>query len=222
MSRWTATTWTSKARAWKVVRRRAVAAMRVKATMCNKILPEAPRSQLVARRMASGRKSGALEPLCSRRSVTKFRALHCIRAYEPPSGMKTMPVNVTTAASDFEWNELAKRSGVELWCMRVPSTVRIRLITLGQFASLTMRELIITVQSYSAIESSIRCLGFEKGSQADKEAARYLNHQQKHVPSHSLITPFGILFFFERSSQRCELGPGARSSTFSGRLDASC
>lgn len=46
------------------------------------------------------------------------------RAYEPPTGMKALPVNVTTAASEFEWNELAKRSGVELWCMRVPSNVR--------------------------------------------------------------------------------------------------
>lgn len=46
-------------------------------------------------------------------------------AYEPPTGMNAMPINVNTAASEFEWNELAKRSGVELWCIRVPSTVGI-------------------------------------------------------------------------------------------------
>jgi hypothetical protein len=46
-------------------------------------------------------------------------------AYEPPTGMNAMPINLNTAASEFEWNELAKRSGVELWCIRVPSTVGI-------------------------------------------------------------------------------------------------
>jgi len=59
-------------------------------------------------------------------SLVERKLISYSRAYEPPAGTKALPVNVTTAASEFEWNELAKRSGSELWCIRVPSAVRMQ------------------------------------------------------------------------------------------------
>jgi hypothetical protein len=50
-----------------------------------------------------------------------------LRVYEPPTGTKLVAVNVNTAASEFEWNELAKRSGAELWCIRLPLAVSVTL-----------------------------------------------------------------------------------------------
>lgn len=49
--------------------------------------------------------------------------------------MKACPVNVTTATSQFEWNELAKKNGTELWCIRVPSSVSISRIPVDLISS---------------------------------------------------------------------------------------
>jgi hypothetical protein len=51
------------------------------------------------------------------------------RAFRPPHGMSELKVPVEFASSPFEWDQMSRKEGVQLWAIRVPMNVRDRLST---------------------------------------------------------------------------------------------
>jgi hypothetical protein len=49
------------------------------------------------------------------------------RAFRPPHGMSELKVPVEFASSPFEWDQMSRKEGVQLWAIRVPMNVRDRL-----------------------------------------------------------------------------------------------
>lgn len=54
--------------------------------------------------------------------------------YRPPRHMQPYPMNTSIASSEWEWNNLAARSGVELWAIRVPRDLKVSKLAALQFA----------------------------------------------------------------------------------------
>lgn len=55
--------------------------------------------------------------------------------YRPPRHMQPYPMPATIASSEWEWNNLASRSGVELWAIRVPRDLKVSKLAGLQFAT---------------------------------------------------------------------------------------
>ena len=45
------------------------------------------------------------------------------RKYTPPAGMTEMTVKSDFASSPFEWEEMKRKPGIQLWAIRIPADV---------------------------------------------------------------------------------------------------